>query len=55
MRDISTREFKWWYENKTIAELMEHFQIKSPNTVYSLLEKMGIPLKEPKNQIRVVE
>lgn len=43
--EVTKSQLEEWYNTMTLRELCEKLGIDSPNSVYSLLRKAGIPLK----------
>lgn len=46
--EVTKEQLREWYETMTIAELMEKLGYKSPVSLYKLLRKAGIDLKQKK-------
>lgn len=48
MKAISIKELREWYETKTLAEVMDHFDLRHKTTLYRLLDSAEIPRKLPR-------
>ena len=43
--EVTKRQLEEWYNTMTVKDLSEKLGFESPNSVYGLLKKAGIPFK----------